>query len=97
MIKKFNILGYRIDFVFRHMFEKRDQEKSAYYKIYMWKEKRLGLWYKTFQTVSKPKNGPVKIGKDGTMSTSYMFGIDLIICKFWIDICYRPLILEIND
>jgi len=95
MIKKFNIFGYRIDLVFRHRFEKPKEERRSFENYYMWKEKRLGLWYKTFETVSKPKNGPAKIGQGGTTSTSYLFGVDLIICKFWIDICYRPFTLEI--
>ena len=95
MTKKINILGYRVNFVFRHRFEKLSEDRSTFDKMYMWKEKRLGIWYKTFETVSKPKKGPAILGKDGTTSTSYLFGVDLIICKFWIDICYRPLTLEI--
>ena len=94
MVKKFNISGYNIKFVFRHRFEK-PSENSLFDDMYMWKEKRLGLWYKTFEIVSKPKNKPAILGKNGTTSTSYLFGVDLIICKFWIDICYRPLTLEI--
>lgn len=95
MTKKIDILGYNIRFVFRHRFEKSSDEIRRWDNYTMWKEKRLGVWYKTYQVVSKPKDGPAKLGKGGTHSTSHMFGIDLIICKFWFDISYRPLTLEI--
>lgn len=92
MISKINILGYRINLVFRHRFEKNLDFTDKY--LY-WKDYKLGVWFKRYETVSKPKKGPAVIGKGGTHSNSYMFGVDLIICKFWIDICYKPLTFEI--
>ena len=94
MISEINILGYRIAFVFRHKFEK---ETGRINSILYWRDYRIGLWFKTYKKVSKPKDGPAIIGKGGTHSNSYMFGVDLIICKFWIDICYRPLILSLDE
>ena len=95
MTKKINISGYNIKFVLRHRFEKTSDEIRNWDNYRMWKENRLGVWYKTYNTVSKPKDSPAILGKNGTHSTSYMFGMDLIVFKFWFDICYRPLILEI--
>ena len=94
MISKINILGYRIEFVLRHRFEKNLDFTDKY--LY-WKDYKLGVWFKRYKTVSKPKNGPAVIGKDGTLSNNYMLGIDFIFCKFWIDICYRPLILNLDE
>lgn len=94
MIKRTNILGYRINFVFRHKYEK-DMDLSD--KYLMWREYRLGLWLKPYKAVGKPKSGPTIIGKGGTYSKGYMLGVNLIICKFWVDICYRPLILDIDE
>lgn len=93
MILSANIFGYKIKFVFRHMWEKCD---DVFSDMFMWKTKEIGLWYKTYKTVSKPKKGPAIIGKGGTHSTSYMFGVNLIVAKFWFDVCYRPLELKIN-
>jgi len=92
MISKINILGYRIAFVFRHKFEK---DRGRIDSIIYWRDYRIGLWFKTYKKVSKPKDGPAIIGKNGTTSRTFMFGIDLILCKFWIDICYRPLEFEL--
>ena len=86
------ILGFRISFVFRHKFEKN---RGKIDKILYWRQYNLGLWFKSYKTVSKPKDGPEIIGKNGTTSRSFLFGIDLLICKFWINICYRPLTLEL--
>lgn len=93
MISKVDILGYRIKFVFRHRFEK-ENEDSLFENRYLWNEYRLGLSFKRSKVVSKPKKGPAVMGKGGTHSNSYMFCVDLIVCKFWIDICYRPLTLK---
>lgn len=91
MILNRHLFGYRIKFVFRHRWENRD-----ILDLIGWRTKRLGVWYKTYETVSKPKNGPAILGKNGSTSTMYMFGMDLIVCKFWFDICYRPLELKIK-
>lgn len=92
MIQRINISGLRINLVFRHRFEKdRDlleRMRSSSYE--------LGMWFKTYKAVAKPKKGPAVIGKDGKMSTGFMLGFNFIICKFWIDICYRPLTLKID-
>lgn len=91
MIKKMKIFGWRINFVFRHKFEK---EKSILTKM-EWNDYKLGVWFKKYKAVGKPKDGPAIIGKDGTLTNCYMFGVELILCRFWIDISYRPLTFEI--
>lgn len=92
MILKGHLFGYRINFVFRYRWEKSERVFS----MLEWKTKELSIWYKRYETVSKPKNGPAVLGKGGSTSTSYLFGVTLIVCKFWFDICYRPLELKTN-
>lgn len=91
MIKKTNIFGYRINFVFRHKYE---SNLDLFDKM-KWNEYKLGIWFKKYSAVGKPKDRPAVIGKDGTMTNCYIFGIHLLVCKFWIHISYRPLTFEI--
>jgi hypothetical protein len=93
-LKTMTLLGFRINFVFRHKFEK-DRRKID--KILYWRQYNLGIWFKSYKTVSKPKDGPAVIGKNGTTSRSFLFGVDLLICKFWINICHRPYTFQINE
>lgn len=92
MVKKMSILDYRINFVFRHKYEK----KMDLLDKMEWRDYRFGIWFKKYKAVGKPKNGPAVIGKSGTLTNCYMFGVDLILCKFWFDISYRPLTLKID-
>lgn len=87
-----NIFGYRINFVFRHKYEK----KMDLLDKMEWRDYRLGIWFKKYSAVGKPKNRPAVIGKGGTLTNCYMLGFDLLICKFWFDISYRPLTLKID-
>lgn len=92
MVSTINILGYRIKFVFRHRFEK----ETNLYDRFEWRSYELGIWYKKYKSLFKPKDGPATIGQNSKLTNVYMFGVNLIICKFWIDISYRPLILKID-
>ena len=91
MILKTKIFGYRVNFVFRHKYEK-DLELIDRMR---WNQYKLGIWFKRYKAVGKPKKGPAIIGKDGTLTNFYMFGVHFVVCKFWIDISYRPLTFEI--
>ena len=92
MILKLSIKGGRFNFVFRHKFEKNLEliDKMD------WNKYELGFWFKKYRAIGRSKEGPVKIGKDSYLTNCYMFGIKLLVCKFWIDISYRPLTLEID-
>ena len=94
MVKTTHILGYRINFVFRHKFEKNMDLVDRYST---WKEYRLGIWLKPYKAVGRPKKGPSILGKGGTHTRGYMFGVNLLICKFWIDICHRPLTFSYEE
>lgn len=90
MIKSTSIFGYKITFVFKHRFT-----KDLFDQISHWDDYRLGVWFRRSTVVSKPKNGPAILGKNGTTSNCYMLGIDLIIFKSFVNISYRPLEIEI--
>lgn len=92
MIQKLSIKGWRINFVFRHKFEK----KMELIDRMGWNKYELGVWFKKYKAIGRPKEGPAKIGKDAHLTNCYMFGVKLLVCKFWIDISYRPLTIEID-
>ena len=92
MIGKMQIFGWRINFVFRHKFEK-DLDLLDRMR---WKEYKLGIWFKKYQAVGKPKKGPAILGKGGTHTNCYMFGVHLLVCKCWVDLAYRPLTFKID-
>ena len=93
MVKSINILGHRIKFVFRHRFEKG----ADFIDKFEWTTYALGIWFKKYKAIAKPKNGPAIIGQEATLTNIYMFGVNLILCKFWIDTSYRPLVLNLDN
>jgi len=85
MIKKFKTRWGKINFVLRHIWEKGDWVEN-YEKYQMRKEIRLGVWVRTYIAVGN-KKGPVKVvfSKNNHVR-GYMIGLDLIVCKMWVDI-----------
>lgn len=92
MIKKFKIGSTKINWVFRHIWEK-DQSLSNYEVFQMKKRPELGVWYQKSKIV-----GPVKKGntREETIEktfknnyvNSHMIGLRLIICETWISITF---------
>ena len=87
MVKKLKIGKLTIMFVFRHKFEKENDD--ILYRIMQPKgEYKLGIWYKTYQTVSNTNvRNPKKWHEN--LSKNRMLGFDLILCKFWFEIDYN--------
>jgi len=91
MIKKLKLGKLSITFVFRHRFEKSDLLSRMEWR--MW---QLGLFYRhsnivgrnNFKNPSQWKNNLVE---------NHMFGVELLLCKFWIDVHYNGMELEINN
>lgn len=84
MIGKLRTKWFKVNFVLRHRWEKGGFENFETYR--MKKEFKLGLWLKTYKAVGKAK-GPLKfIFSDENLVRGYMIGIDLIVCKMWMDI-----------
>lgn len=93
MIKKITIFGWEFTFVLRHRWEKdmRLTDKMD------WATCGLGIWFNKHKVIHKPKHSEAIIGQKAKLRNQYMFGINLLVCKFWFTICYRPLILKLND
>ena len=89
MVKKITIFGWELKFVFRHRWEKVDSIDK-----YEWNTWGLGLWYRRYKTIHKPKHGPAVLGQRAKLVTLHMLGINLLVCKFWFTICFRPLTLK---
>ena len=84
MIGHLNIGRHQFTFVFRHRFEKQDDEYMRMRFKSDWREWEIGVWYKRtkivgqndFKTPSKWKHNLVR---------SHMLGINLLICKVWVE------------
>ena len=75
---------FKVNFVLRHRWE---EGGFTNYEVHQMKSNfKLGVWLKTYKAVGKAK-GPIKIvfSKDNHVR-GYMIGIDLIVCKMWMDI-----------
>ena len=93
MVKKITISGWEFTFVFRHRWE----DESDMINKYEWNTWRLGIWFKKYRVIKKPKHNESILGQKAILSNQYMFGINLLVCKFWFTICYRALILKLKD
>lgn len=93
MTKSIRVFGYRFTFTFNHRFKKNIDILD---KMTLWKDYRLGLWFKTYMAVSKPANRPAVLGEGGAKSRAYVIGMDLIIVKIMMEVCYRPLVINIK-
>lgn len=84
MIKKFKNNWFKIRLVFRHRWEKGGIDNYTAFK--MKSNFELGLWLKTYKAVGDVKGTLKFIFSDENSVRGYMFGINLIVCKLWVDI-----------
>jgi len=95
MVKNIKILNTRMTFVLRHRWEK-DKGLTNYTVWEMRKRFKLGMWFERQKIV-----GPVRKGKDrnetvgntfndSNLVNQYMIGLNLIVCKAWMTIQFRP-------
>jgi len=103
MVRKLKIGDLRITFVLRHRWEK-DKSITNYEVFNMRKEFELGIWFKKNRAIGlvvKDKDHKSKIDKTFSKSNlvnSYMLGLNLIVCKCWINWTLKPtLSMEINE
>lgn len=92
MIYKIKNKWFKIRFVFRHRWEK----KLEHYESLMKNNYELGLWLKTYKAVGNAKGTLQFIFSDGNSVRGYMLGLNLIVCKMWIDISGPTLELKID-
>ena len=99
MVKRIKIGPFRSTWVLRHRWEpgaKNGVLSSNYEGHKIITTLRLGIWAKRSKVV-----GAAKRSKDGKMVASktfsannmihnYMIGLELIVCRVWVDFTFRP-------
>ena len=73
------IFGLDFAFVFRHRYEKKGDDKLIN-KFTMWRDWRIGLFFKRNKVVGKRNFNQPKEWKNNLVR-EYVVGIDLLICK----------------
>jgi hypothetical protein len=89
MTKEFNIGKLNILFVFKHKWEKEQQRIYSEFNT-----KQLGLFWRKDMVVGRRKKGKAMFDSDNLVP-SYLFGINLIVCKFWLNLDINSLNIKI--
>ncbi len=87
MISKIRNKWFYINFVLRHRWEEGGMENFE--KFQMRNTFNLGIWVKTYEAVGKKKGSIKEVFSKDNHVRAYMIGLNLIVCKVWIDIS-RP-------
>lgn len=100
MIKRIKLRDFRASFVLRHRWEKdSDSMISNYTANDIRKNWQLGIWIKKYEVVGKvrlPKNQwlPDEVVRETfnqfNLVNNYMIGLNLIVCKVWVDFTFKP-------
>ena len=96
-VKRFKIFKTTIVWVFRHRWEK-DKDLTNHIVWEMRRRFKLGIWFERSKVV-----GPVKKGNNreervkntfnnSNLVNEYMIGLDLVICKTWVTIKFKPIL-----
>lgn len=88
MIRKINIRGLNITFVFRHKWDKISKDTA--YNI-EFKNYELGLWFRLNRMVGR-KNFRNTDQWKNNMVNLYKIGVNLLVAKCWIEIHYKGMI-----
>lgn len=96
-VRHLNIGELEITFVFRHRWEKFDNEgEKIINDMTMWREWELGFNYRRIQIVGKKNfHKPKEWSKN--LVNEYLFGINLLICKFWFTFVRGGMNLNIEE
>ena len=93
-VKHLKIFGYDFTFVFRHKFEK-ENEDNLLDSLLWWNEYRLGFWYKKTRNIGR-KNFKHPDKWNENLVNDYMFGINLLICKAWFTVSKGAMHLDMK-
>jgi hypothetical protein len=93
MILNFRTKWFKLRFVFRHRWEKKLEH---YESFRMRNNYELGLWLKTYKAVGNAKGTLKFIFSDDNHVRGYMLGLNLIVCKMWVDISGPTLELGVD-
>ena len=94
MIYKIKTKWFKARFIFRHRWEK---STNSYDSLRIKNNYELGLWLKTYKAVGNTKGTLKFIFSDGNSAKGYMLGLNLIVCKMWVDISGPTLELKIDN
>lgn len=89
MTKELNIGKLNIIFVFKHKWEKEQQRIYSEFNT-----KELGLFWRKDMVVGRRKKGKAMFDSDNLVP-SYLFGINLVVCKFWLNLDINSLNIKI--
>lgn len=89
MTKELNIGKLNIIFVFKHKWEKEQQRIYSEFNT-----KQLGLFWRKDMVVGRRKKGKAMFDSDNLVP-SYLFGINLVVCKFWLNLDINSLNIKI--
>ena len=99
MVGKTKIGPFRATWVLRHRWEPGAKDgilSNNYEASKIRREFRLGIWGKRSKVVGSVKRGKNKketinqtFDVDNTIN-NYMIGLDLIVCKVWVDFTFKP-------
>jgi len=100
MIRRIKLRSFRASFVLRHRWEKNSKSlisnSTANDIRTNW---QLGIWAKRYQVVGQvrlPKNQwlPDEVVRETfnevNLVNNYMIGLNLIVCKVWVDFAFKP-------
>jgi hypothetical protein len=100
MVRRIKIGSFRASFVLRHRWEKDSDSMIINYEANnIRKNWQLGIWVKKYEVVGKvrlPENVWVKdevvkeTFSDKNLVNNYMIGLNLIVCKVWVDFTFKP-------
>ena len=96
MVKSFRIKTLRITLVFRHKFEKTDDDYPRIRRTHDWKDWKISVWFRKSLLVGNRAKGK-DMFKTNNLVNEYMLGIQLLVIKAWITIANNPLTITIKD
>lgn len=89
------LLGYDFTFVFRHRFEKEDDE-TLMNRFTMWNGWELGFFYKRMSTVGRKNFQKIKEW-DKNLVYMHMLGINLLWFKAWFTVDKGAMKLDTDE
>lgn len=78
-------------FVIRHRWEKDSHSLLKNYEANkIRKVKEIGIWFKKYKAVGSIGDKDIlKIFQKENLVNNYMIGVNLIVCKMWVDFRFR--------
>lgn len=85
MISKMKFGKLNINFIFRHRWDEKIKLNGAWDGTF--KKYELGIWFRRSDIVSSRNFGASNEWYKYLVG-NYMFGINLLVCKFWVELNY---------